>query len=460
VKETQLPVGMAHTPPARIAVRSDAQGKTQGVARNFSSIPVFPPDRKRSFGQMSEELGVREDSVRVRSDSGAVDFLSNNRAVAAAMNASTILVRPEHREDKFVMSHELVHIAQLRRGLSGSVQESENAAEAAGVNLLHGHVPGDVGSAAPPPLFLHLTGRAFDQALDNTHVSDAVIKLLRKSAPFMHIVQTLDDNYVWLNNPKLQPAPGDVVHGVLTTGPFHGRRILYIQGGAAAGSFTPFDSPDATIGADLIKINNGGADLEVVRSIAHEATHAFHLLTGSHPPTDVDASILAGVTEEIDTRKSEVSIVKDAFPARSAERNAVAQEVAAGYLSRPLVERNIAPDVGLTYLEVSGFGALLAEAQRNENLSEDQAIDIRKQMDKGPKKFPTHKGPHGFDERSKYALIYVNRKIAIATWQKFQQAFQGREDSDEAAKQKERLLQENAHALLDGRIKYSPLPRP
>src|SRR5262245_28452015 len=85
VKETQLPVGMAHTAPAQIesksfeqesnSVRSDAQGKTQGVAWDFSSIPLFPPDRKRSFGEMSEELGVREDSVRVRSDSGAVDFL-------------------------------------------------------------------------------------------------------------------------------------------------------------------------------------------------------------------------------------------------------------------------------------------------------------------------------------------------------------------------------------------------
>ena len=447
VKEPQLPAGMAH----------DAQGKTQGVAWDFSSIPLFPPDRKRSFGEMSEELGVRADSVRVRSDSGAVDFLSNNRAAAAAMNASTIFVRPEHREDEFVMSHELVHIAQLRHGLFGSVKESENAAKAAGMNLLHGHVPGHVGSAAPPPLFLRLTGGAFGQALDNAHVSDAVIKLLRKSAPFMHIVRTLDENYVWLHNPKLNPATEKIVQGVLTTGPFHGRRILYIQGGAAAGSFTSVDSPDATIGGDLIKINNGGSHLEVVRSIAHEATHAFREVTGAPAPADVDAFIQAGVTEEVETRKSEVGISKGVFPARSAERHAVDQDVAAGYLSRPLVERDIAPDVGLTYLEASGFAALLVEAQRNEKLSDDQAADIRRQVDKDPKS-AKKKDPKSLDEPSKYALIYANRKIALATWEKFQKDFQGLEESDKATKAKEHLLQENAQTLLDGRIKYSPLP--
>jgi len=409
---------------------------------------------------MSEELGVHRDSVRVRSDAGAVGFLSNHQAAAAAMNPSTIFVRPEHRENEFVMSHELAHIAQLRHGSSGSVQESENAAEAAGANLLLGHVPASVGSAARPPLFLHLTGGAFDRALDNANIGDAVIKRLKKSAAFMKIVRTLDDKYVWLNDPRFHSPTEQVVHGVVTTGPFRGRRILYIQGGAAAGSFTPFDSPDAVIGSDLIKVNGGGTDLEVLRSIAHEATHAFHTVTGSPPPADVDASIQAGVTEEIETRKSEVGIAKDAFPARSAQRQTVDQDVAGGYISRPLVERDIAPDIGLTYLEASAFGALLAEAQRTENLSDDQAAEIRKQIDKGPKKLPTKKTPQGFNDPSGYALMYTNRKIAFASWEKFRTDFQGREDSAEATKQKERLLQENAKVLLNGRIAYTPLPSP
>jgi hypothetical protein len=460
LKETPVPAAVAHSEAGDIT-------RQVGVP-DFGSIRVFPSTRKPSFAGISEQLGVREDSVRVRSDRDAVEFLDDNRAVAAAMDASTIYVRPEHTEDEFVMSHELVHIAQLRHGFYGSLEGSEHGAHVAGMNLMGGHVPASIGSAAPPPLFLRLSEGAFGQALDNAGVSDKVVALLKKSSSFMHIVDTLDKHYVWLHDPSFRGTNVDLVHGVVNKGPFGGRRVLYIQGGAAAGSFTPFDSPDATIGGDLIKINNGGTDLEVVRTIAHEATHAFREVTGTASTGEVEAAIQAGITEELETRKSEVKVAESVYGPRSAERRAVQEDVAAGYLSRPVIERDIAPDIGLSYLEASGFDALLSEAQRKENLSDLETADIRKRVDTGnfsdpkeksKKRFPMQKGSHGFDEPSRYALIYVNRKMAIATWEKFRQEFHGREDSPEAVETKERLLQENAHVLLDGRIKYSPLPR-
>ena len=436
----------------------------RGVAWDLSKVPIFPPNRKMTpFSEMARKLGLDEDTIRVRSDVGAVDFLKMNQAVAAAIDPSTILVRPECRGEDVVMSHELIHIAQLRRGVADSVQHAENAAEVGAGALRGGEVPGNIGSAGPPPLFMRLTGGAFDQALDKVGAGDAVIKLLKKSSSFMDIVRALDQHYVWLGNPKLLKTDQHaVVAGALTSGVFQGRRILEIQGGAEGGSYAPFSSPDAGIGSDLIKVSTGKGNAELVRSIAHEATHAFHAVTGKPPPTGVEASIQAGITEEIGTRKMEVTIEQEIYQSRSKESRAVENQVAAGYLSRPLVERDIAPDIGLTYLEASGFTALLADAQREDGLTDDQATDVRAIIDNdtGPKTFPMLKGQHGFAERSKYAFVCLNRKWAIAEWQKFRQDFRGIEASPGALLEKDRLLQEHANTLLDGRIKYSPLPRP
>jgi hypothetical protein len=449
------PLGSGAAQQADYSPRRSPQETTPGASWDFSKTPIY--SGMNSFGEMARTLSLGEDSVRIRSDATSVDFLERNRAVAAAIDPSTILVRPESRGNDVVMSHELIHIAQLRRGVTGSVQQAEHSAEIASRALRRGQVPESIGSAGPAPLFMHLTGGAFDQALDHVGVSDAVIKLLKKSRSFMGIVQALDQHYVWSENPKLH-WDDPIANGVLTGGAFAGRRKLFIQGGASEGSFYPYSSPDTKIASDLIKLSTGEGDVETIRSIAHEATHAFHVATGKPPPADVEASIQAGITEEIDTRKSEVAIAKEIYPKRSNESRAIEEQVAAGYLSRPLVERDIAPDIGLSYLESSGFGALLAETQRKDGLSDEQAEAIRNSMDaeKGPKKFPMVGSQHG-DEPSSYAFVYVNRKIAMATWRKFGQDFRGREDSPEALKEKERLLQENAHALLDGRIKYSPL---
>ncbi|HSU18964.1 MAG TPA: hypothetical protein VLI45_04405, partial [Acidobacteriaceae bacterium] len=289
------------------------------------------------------------------------------------------------------------------------------------------------------------------------------------STAFMRIVRTLDSHYVALGNSALK-STDKIVNGVLKSGAFPGKRILFIQGGSEAGVFMPFDSPDTAIGSDLIKINSGAPDFELIRTIAHEATHAFRYVTGASAPKDpllgddkpekVEAVIQAGVTDELETRKSEIKITEGLYGKGSKERSKLQQEVKAGYLSRPLIERDIAPEIGLTYLENSGFGALLEEARLTEHLSQEQATQLREKIDTGHmKRMPTTKDKAGFEEPSRYALIYKDRQIAIATWQQFKQQFQDRMDSEEAQKEKERILQENAHILLGNRIHYSPLPK-
>ena len=61
----------------------------------------------------------------------------------------------------------------------------------------------------------------------------------------------------------------------------------------------------------------------------------------------------------------------------------------------------------------------------------------------------------GYDASARAARV-----TAVATWRAWRTKFAGREDSADAQKEKERLLQENAHTLLDGRITYTPLPKP
>jgi hypothetical protein len=368
-----------------------------------------------------------------------------------------------------------VHIAQLRRGLSAPVQQSEFAARDAASTLLYGNTPRNIGGAATPPLFLHFTGGAFDKALDALQIAESILKRLNASKNFLAMVSKLDDKYIWSEDKRLASSDHDrAVNGVIQSGPFKHRRMLFIQPGD--GTFLPYGAPENGRDSDVIRIDLGHSDLEAVRNISHEATHAFRFVTGKSAPKDpllgsdkpekVEAAVQAGVTEELETRKSEINISQGVYGRGSKERATLQQDVDTGYLSRPLIERDIAPGIGLTYLESSGFGALLEEARRTEKLSEAQARDIRNEIDTGPMKKPfpmvkrptSVKGQPTWSQPSQYALIYKNRQIALATWQEFHQKFASHLDSTEAEKEKERLLQENAHVLLDGRIHYSPLP--
>ena len=86
--------------------------------------------------------------VNIRSDPDAVTFLRRNQAVAATLDASTIMVDPAYRGSHKVLMHEYAHIAQLRSGLITSRDASERAA--------HDYALGTrtyIGGAATPPLF-------------------------------------------------------------------------------------------------------------------------------------------------------------------------------------------------------------------------------------------------------------------------------------------------------------------
>lgn len=109
---------------------------TSGLDRDLSNVPTFA-DRARGC-----------DDVTLRSDAAAVAYLRGHRAIAATIDRSTILVRPEFAAAREVLAHEHAHVAQLRSGRVASRGDAERAAE-----LVAGGSAQDPGGAAAPPMF-------------------------------------------------------------------------------------------------------------------------------------------------------------------------------------------------------------------------------------------------------------------------------------------------------------------
>ena len=87
---------------------------------DFSRIGILPPACEASFGEMAGALGLAETSIRVRSDTEASRFLDRNRAAAATVDRSTILVRPERRGDPAVMAQRIAELRPRRRRRAGA----------------------------------------------------------------------------------------------------------------------------------------------------------------------------------------------------------------------------------------------------------------------------------------------------------------------------------------------------
>lgn len=408
----------------------------------------------RSLRKSAEKLGIESGDVSVRSDATAAGFLKANQAIAATLDASTIIVRPESAGDPEVLAHELMHVAQLRRGAPGDRGEAERNADDGAAALREGATP-PVGAAAAPPLFLHFTGHAFDQALDNAHVPDGALRLLTRSPTFLKTVRTLDAHYVSLDDSKASYHLDD--RGFISDGAFKGKRRLYAQGGAAGSLFAPFNAIDNLLSADVIKLETAQSDIELALSIAHEATHALHYVTSGSSATSKGDPLSAAIDEEIGTRTAEIGMGREMFKKGSEGRGAVDAQVADHYLERPFVERDIAPGVGLTYLESAGFEMLLHEAQAADGLSDQEALTMREDIDRGPKHFPTIKNARGFEDPSTYAEVYLDRKVAIADWETFTKDHEGGH-SPETTAAKELIIKDHAKYLLKARITYTPLP--
>jgi hypothetical protein len=209
-------------------------------------------------------------------------------------------------------------------------------------------------------------GKALARFAAIADVPDAVPWLLQRSATYASMVKTLDQKYVvfddrfpthWFDDWAADPD------GVLTKGPFQGRRVLEIRSSVDGSFFFPvgelgklFSHDTMFIGAPPSKRPNHDhpATLtekgEWIERIAHETTHAHRLVLGLRRAGKTPLErINAGIEDEIETRKSEAKVVAEL---RSQFPNFTPFQPTTGRTERWAVERDlISASLRRTYLE-------------------------------------------------------------------------------------------------------------
>lgn len=178
--------------------------------------------------------------------------------------------------------------------------------------------------------------------------------------------------------------------------------------------------------------------LMLVPEIAHEVSHAYRALAGRPPPADMAAAIIDGVAEEIQVRKDEVKILAEI------ERGGDIQFNANPELRPGNVEREVAPGIGLSYLELFAVGFLLEEARKAGGLSVKQAQDLRKAAD------GTFPAPPA--DQSSYSKMYFKRLRLKKSWKDFHAATP-RTAADYVAKRNAKC-DDNMHGILDSVAMY------
>ncbi len=307
--------------------------------------------------------------------------------------------------------------------------------------------------------------------------------LLTTSPTFMLMARELDRHYVACATAEgtgswesaWEPS-GD---GVLTRGPFVGRRVLAISDLTASGTGTRFEragSPEiAPTGChlcDFISIEPGTVT-EIAERVAHETTHAFNRVTlfVKLPPNATRAErISAAIDEEVQTRKQVNTILTEIETASKGKRS-----FARSPTERWVVERDFFPGTRRrTYLEHFVFSDLIREQVTFQKLDEPAIKALNRQVDglklgKPLQVFLNTEFPadHTVDSESKivpgavgpYFELRLVLRVISARWKEFLEF----EFSEEAREKeaREKVLQDHARAFFPKKpeeIRYTPRP--
>ena len=235
---------------------------------------------------------------------------------------------------------------------------------------------------------------AFVRGVRSKEVRDCLRKAdrtLLTSSSFTRIVRRLNKSYA--SAAVLEKAGGVMrfkpdADGLLTTGPFAGRRTLdfneltdgnrFVRAGSFQLSGTSLPHSDSIfisfpMGAIVTDEGRTRAIAGFVGSIAHEAVHAFHRVSSAGSPrlpAPRDKRAQAFITEEIATRKKEKVILGEIQKkAKSPQlRSLIKARAATIQLSRPAVERDFVSGSRLTYLETFVLEDLIQASIREEGL--------------------------------------------------------------------------------------------
>lgn len=348
-------------------------------------------------------------------------------------------------------------------------------------------------------------------------VPNEVGQFLQQSPTFMDMVGKLDKKYLSLNGPETSSweksaKPGEMKlwtwdwkprdDGVLTAGPFIGRRVLEVRWSSTGSYFSPAGSPEHPFGPwDIIflqPVSHPNSTIEIgqwIEHIAHETTHAFHYIFRSGPsPAKMADRIRAAIAEEGDTRRTEAKIVAEIKKSVPKLKTFQAQRQCVDPSCRSLVdandgaavvERDLFPsELRRTYLEQFVMMERISEAIQREKLSQQEMDRRNKAINRIPlgggmdHYLNTSKpifynrwwvGPYFISQpsynpqmrsprpiTSEYSKLRFWLRVIDGRWRRFLNQNSPQSQNFEAAK--ERILQEHARAFFGGVIGYTPRP--
>jgi hypothetical protein len=395
------------------------------------------------FGYDLRNVKIHTDSKAAKSAQAinALAYTSGNNIVFNSGQYS-----PMTDNGKKLLGHELTHVIQQQGNRTNKIQRT------------------------------NITGGQYGTELDifSTHVTSVpnlVFRLLKRSPTFVKMAAGMDAHYV-SHSSKRTPTNwfsewGVNDKGVITKGPFIGRRMLAIVLGFAGSSFSPTGSPENDYGYDFIRLkppdssNQDQIVGEWIEAIAHETTHAFNMVTNRRPAATTEAArITAAIKDEVNTRATEARVATEATrgrlkgftPTKSSQNPAQ-------------VQRDMFPsELKRTYLEQFVLSELISKAIAKESLSSGNIQTHNELVDRLPlnvegamqhpwlilyldKKAGIYKS-----FQSKYDELRYIQRIIDSRWEDFGKNSLADPDI------KEKILQEHAHAFFEGIFSYAPKP--
>lgn len=356
-------------------------------------------------------------------------------------------------------------------------------------------------------------GRALLWFTDEHCVHASVPKLLAKSKTFMACVVVLDRRYLALQGQALcrhSTAGGDWMRdfapnagGVLTKGPFAGRRVLTTGSSRDGSLFSPAGSVDNAYPYDFIiirlpdgidpdgKHRTGGSTgsarvvSQWLAAIAHETVHAHNLVTatGAAPATSA-LRIAAALRDEAATRATEARILAEIAATTAGAFLKASIRGLTGSTAVWRIQRDFFPGSDRrTYLEHFVLNERMLDAIRREKLKpadveridkEVDAIDLKhRPLDRNlTDPFPIYYDPgvpagkaggSGISTKALFKTIATDYgkfrfwlRVIDARWKALEARLGGMPAPGAAAR--EAVGQEHANAFFDGIVRYDAIP--
>lgn len=460
-KPAPHPVGAAPLSLQRLtgqgASQLDAAPDSVKKVLTTQGIPIDPAlreDMEARFGHNFSRVRVHTDADAAES-AHAVDALAYTFGKDIVFNAGQY--SPHSKAGRALIAHELTHTMHQEMASSKTVMENpalEQEANQAALDILTGRQPCiSAAAAAPEVQFLKVTsggfGRALEEFTNRWNVSNDTIRLLKTSKTFMRLAQTLDKEYVargdsYKFNPEIDSS-GKITSGESSMpSTMIGKRELSVIKDYPA--FLPVQSPDNTLSSDLIQVNRTDPP-GFIQQLGHEVTHAANFAGASPPPAQsLVVEINAGIREEISTRQSEATILGEV------KNQQVQSQVAqVGSRQQSEVEREIAPAIGMTYLESFFFARRLRDAQANDHITEGKARQTREVItDMVRDDSPVYK--FLWSLFGEYGRVWRDRQIVQKEWAEFHRTNPPTDPGYDA--KKEQLLQDHARRFFGGQVSY------